>query len=1063
MALSCYAFDKRLIVRTPTLPLPGNIKEMDYDSLLKDDFFLEALYLASPILHEECIKWRDGLMTNKKDVDKLKRTLTKYYLRMSSRCTPFGLFSGCAVAQWDGEGAIRLDSKKMGRHIRLDMHYLCALAKQLPEWPSIKSKLFFSRNSSMYLIGEELRYVEYVFVEGTRNYRISSVAASDYLMKVLQFAADGATIGRIADCLMMDNRTISEEEAEAFIQELISSQLLVSELEPCITGKEFMDQIIDVLERIAGEDADIRFALDTLLAVRSQLRVMNEGRENNIPQYRQIMKLLDGLGVVYNEGKLFQTDLTRSLCENGVKSTVQQQIGDALGVFNKLTAAKVSDSLASFTKRFYERYGDKEMPLLEVMDTEMGIGYQDIACTCMSPLLGDLQITGARGEQRIAWSRLEVFLNDKLGEALQNNRAFIELNDNELEKFSSDQTLLPSSLSVMFRLLDDDTVYLENAGGSSAVNLLGRFAHADEGIHQLASDIAAKEQSQAPDIIYAEIVHLPESRTGNILLHPAFRNYEIPYLAKSSLDKEFNIDVQDLFVSVRKGKVILRSKRLKKRVIPRLSNAHNYSSNSLPVYRFLCDLQIQETKGAIGFSWGSLQFQNKFLPRVVYKNTVLQLARWSFTAQDLDVLKTAAADMAKNPAGDTLNSKLDSWRKKWRIPRHIVLSEGDNELLIDLESEQMVQIFIDCVKNKENFTVKEFPMPGQRVTDENGAPYANQFIAILHKNEPCYAEPEAGLPFEHPEADEKRAFNLGSEWVYFKLYCGIRSADRILLEAIHPMTNELSAKALIDKWFFIRYNDPEFHLRIRFHLRDVRNIGEIIMIIHSHLKSFEADGYIWKLQTDTYNREIERYGKHAIGLAETLFYHDSIACLKMLDNTRGDERETIRWVWGLRAVDQLLESFGLTIHERHALLHNLRGAYGNEFNVDKNVRTQLNDKYRDNKKIIEIVMKGREELPAEWRSLVEALDERSRELVPIVDRISDLYAAGKMELSLFSLLGSYIHMMLNRIVTSEPRVHELVIYDFLARHYKTMVVRSEQEENSLTETIEKKELVQRNA
>jgi hypothetical protein len=47
-----------------------------------------------------------------------------------------------------------------------------------------------------------------------------------------------------------------------------------------------------------------------------------------------------------------------------------------------------------------------------------------------------------------------------------------------------------------------------------------------------------------------------------------------------------------------------------------------------------------------------------------------------------------------------------------------------------------------------------------------------------------------------------------------------------------------------------------------------------------------------------------------------------------------------------------------------------------------------------------------------------------------------------MEPSFTELLASYIHMMLNRIMTDQPRMHELVIYDFLARYYKSMIARN---------------------
>ena len=64
--------------------------------------------------------------------------------------------------------------------------------------------------------------------------------------------------------------------------------------------------------------------------------------------------------------------------------------------------------------------------------------------------------------------------------------------------------------------------------------------------------------------MFAEIVHLPESRIGNILMRPVLRQYEIPYLCGTTLSEEFQIPLTDLLVGIEGDKVVLRSQKLNK-------------------------------------------------------------------------------------------------------------------------------------------------------------------------------------------------------------------------------------------------------------------------------------------------------------------------------------------------------------------------------------------------------------------------------------------------------------------------------------------------------------------
>lgn len=1031
-----YRFHPSLVLRTPRFPFSNQFDETTIRRLVHDPLFMEAIYLASPVLYDESMKWKHGQMTDTKSIQKLIRSLVKYFSRMSSRCTPFGLFSGCNVVPWgEGDTQITLDHEQIRRHTRFDMHYLCALSQKLATFPGIKEHLRYFPNNSAYTMGDEKRYIEYKYFEGSRVHQITSVSDSGYLQVVLQAAENGITIEEAIALLVNDE--ISYDDASAFIDEMLDAQLLTSELEPSITGEEFIYQVIRILERIYSENKNegVREITNTLLQANQQMLQLDQHSGNAAEPYRAIAKLLDKLEIAYDESKLFQADIVTKTTQAVVSTSLQQQIGQALSLLNKMTLLRTSENLQSFVRRFYERYEDREMPLLEVLDNESGIGYLDTRTDNHIPLVEDLVLPDTKdSEGQIRWGLVEKFLVNKINKAYETGAYSIDLQESELKLFTNDKwDNLPPSMAVMFRLLDarNNTILLEHACGSSAANLLGRFAHADEAINKIALEVTEAEQKIDPGIIYAEVIHLPESRVGNILLHPAFREYEIPYLAKSSLDKEHQVAVSDLYVSVKNGKVNLRSKRLNRQIVPRLSTAHNYGYNALPVYHFLCDLQMQKQRSSLSFNWGSLIYQYKFLPRVMQNNTVLNPATWRLQRSDFEHLLSVK--------DEALMETISVFRKEWRLPKYIVLADADNEMLVDLEDITLIKSLLETIKNRQGLELKEFFYPeNTAVTDLHQQTYCNQFVASVIKTQSSY---KVSIPKQKRAVAVTSDFSIGSEWLYYKLYCGVKSADKILSEAIQPAVENLLRRKFIDRFFFIRYTDPGFHIRLRVHMPDSSAIGEVISILHRYIGKFETQGYIWKTQTDTYKRELDRYGRSAIEQAEALFFHDSMAVLKMLQHTWGDAREQVRWVWTLRSIDEFLNLFGLPLQDKLNQMEVLKNAFLTEFSADKFLNNQLNNKYRRYRKQIEQVMNPGQDETNDMLPILQVLKQRSTQQSSTVQEVMDMIRTGELEVPTGELLFSYIHMLVNRAIPSKPRVHELVIYDLLHQYYRAAIAK----------------------
>lgn len=275
----------------------------------------------------------------------------------------------------------------------------------------------------------------------------------------------------------------------------------------------------------------------------------------------------------------------------------------------------------------------------------------------------------------------------------------------------------------------------------------------------------------------------------------------------------------------------------------------------------------------------------------------------------------------------------------------------------------------------------------------------------------------------------KRNFCIGSEWLYYKIYTGVKTADLILLEILYPIILDLKEEKAIDKWFFIRYNDPDNHIRIRFNCKTPENISIVIAKMHLVLNELIEENLVWKIQIDTYQREIERYGERTIEDSETLFWHDSEMILQYLGLKSFFEKNELQLLFSFCAIDSFLNSFYLSNTDKLALMDNLQLSFKDEFNVDKTLKKEIDKQYRELLPEIEKLLS--EGATANYNEFCILIQEKRNQNSKTIISIKD-----NLEIPLSNFLMSHIHMMVNRQYTSKQRMYELLIYDHLYRYYK---------------------------
>lgn len=1008
-----------------------------------DPVVREALFIASPVLDESLPVWLSE--PESEWGQKVERTLVRYFLRMAGRATPFGLFAGLAMGRFGEHTRLKVSRREeLSRHTRLDMDYVCSLVEKVRREPEVRGALRYVPNSSLYRAANQLRYMEVRYRERERSYHLVAVEPSPYLEATLERARATATVEDLAQALASADPDVSVEEARGFVEELIDAQLLVSTWGPPLTGPEPVPYLLEQARAVPS----LARVSEHLGAVQQDLSAIDSSPPGIAPErYRQVAQRLEGLPVPAELPRLFQVDMFRPAPEATLPRLVTDEMLRAAVALHRIhpRAEPGGTPIERFRDRFLERYEGRSVPLVEALDEENGIGLErsGIPGVGTGPLLQGFHFPlGAEGGERFRdegrWRHLLRLLEDAWGRGAEE----LVLKEEDLQAMKAREPAeIPEAFGIAGTVVAPSAeavdqgafrVVVENIHGPPGSVYLGRFCHGDRALQAAVTEYMRAEEALRPEAIFAEIVHLPQGRHGNVICRPALRQHDIVFLGQSGVAPEGQISLTDLWVSVENGRVVLRSKRLGKEVIPRLSNAHNFSQG-LALYRFLGMLQYPGPWG-VTFRWGPFA-RAHHLPRVVYGRSVVSLAKWTLGPAHLKAWNQ------ERPAQRF--EAVQRFRQQARLPRWVCVKEQDNELPLDLDNALCVETLVQLAKNRPALALEElYPGPGQLCAESGDGRYAHEVVVPFTRREPLgqRSEPK-GPPARIPSA--ARTFPPGTEWLYLKLYTGEATADRLLRTTLAEQVRALKARGVVDRYFFLRYGDPAWHIRLRLHGDPARLNAEAWPALTAACAGTLAEGDSWKLQADTYERELERYGGPAgMGLVEELFCADSEAVLELLEAYPGDEAAQLRWRLVVRGLDTLLEDLGLPLEEKAAVVQRLRASFGAEFHVDKRFEEQLSLRYRSESRGLDALLSLKPETaPALWQPGLKSLQRRGERLRPLAAELRRLEAARQLTVPVPRLAESLLHMHVNRMLVSDHRAQELILYAFLERLYRSRLAR----------------------
>lgn len=941
---------------------------------------------------------------------RLESKLRRYLIRMSTRPTPYGLFAGVALARW-GKTNLALEGPPHRMRTRPDMGWILGLIQKLESRPEVRQELSFFANPAIYVRDGRVRLSErssLIDSDAPTAVSLRATAAVECLLKITQEPTPYRE-------LMKRMEAEFPETDKSKIGEMISSlwreTVLLTNLRPCLTGDDVAKSMSAILRSIPSAAQEAEQIARWLEKMSAWDQMPAEGA---VAAYRTLAN--EGATMLSFDGEIpLQVDMGLRLSGEQVNRAVGEEAALAAELLLRQTPRVYGDLvIAPYRQTFLARYGKGvEVSLLELLHPEFGLGPIKFDSGTAHPAF-ERNTTANLARDRFLFNLALTALRDDAGVVTLDDAA-IKI----LQNPAVDGEAYPPSLDIFVSVAAASAAALDkgefqivigpHVGSPGAGKSLGRFADmlGGDAVRALKG-VAQREKDVVLDRIWAELVYLPRnSRSANVSIRPAVRSNEIIWGVQPGVPWSQTIPLEELVVGVERNRFYIRWPRKDANVS--VCAGHMLNNLRAPaLIRSLAEISLDGVASVQGFQWGSAT-QLPFLPRIQIGRIVLALAQWRITAEIL--------------------SSPGDWRTRWKVPRHVYLVESDNRLLLDLEDPSQFKELLGELKRQPALILQEvFPSLEQAWLSGPGGRYFSEFVVPLIRRRRSVASQVSGKSSAHsrtgqpnstPVSSQDRLRPPGSDWLFAKLYGDAQTEETLVSGELASFASSVISSGAAKSWHFIRYNDPDPHIRLRFQGKPDALVRAVWPQLCAWAEGLINRGLCRRFAVDTYERELERYGG-ASGLveAETIFATDSRAVAQMLKILKNGALEIDRISLATISIDSLLSSLGIPENEKIA--------WCRESGISK---SSGGIEYRSRQKtLIEAVHSlavGAKGTPLE--ALENIFSARNAEMAASVARLYALEKAGKLSNGVRSICHSLIHLHCNRLLGADTVAEQTAI------------------------------------
>jgi lantibiotic biosynthesis protein len=818
----------------------------------------EAIEVASPLLARRLRAIRAGEIQQPRQIRKAGASLARYLLRMRHRATPFGLFAGVAPIRFGAKTSLRWDAQHQAV-ARANAIWLSDVITSLESCPELLHRLPVMTDSTCFVRDGQLVVPHQQQPQGQGDGPAEvSLRHTQAVDIALSAARSPLTVGTLAAKIAAEYPNVPTTTVDKLLGKLVAHRILITSLRAPMT-------VTDALSHLTNQLIAAR--AHTIPEVASKVHCLHEIHETLTRHNRATHAARSTIRKTVIEGMLSLSPVVehplavdlRLNCGLALSKEVTREAEQAMEAIVRLSPFPSGPPVwRDYLGRFLERYGPGALvPVRELSDPTRGLGfpagYRGSLLEKPAPCLTD------QDEQLLALVQ----------RATAERAREVVLTDHDLDRLAvGSPALLPAHTELCFHVQAPTRAVLDSGGfrlvvkglSPGAGTVTGRFLDLLDGPdRERFTTTYATLPTLTADALRAQLSSPPLwPRTENVSRAP-----EVLPEVISVAEHRSSLPLDDLAVRGDVQGLCLVSLSESRAVEPAVLNAVQLTNVTHPLVRFLSELPRSRAAVLSPFSWGAAS-RLPYLPRIRYGRTVLSSARWRVTASDLAGEVSWAEAMA-------------SWRTRYGMPDTVCLGDSDQRLHLDLTMGSHLQLVRHELNRAGHATLYEAPEPTAYGWFDGRAHEIT--LALASTLAPAPPPPAGSVTgcYEHLPGS--------SPWAYAKLYA---HPDRFTSLLTTHLPRLFEAWPDPPEWWFVRYRDPEPHLRLRFRLSSPSAFGSTAEPVAAWAETLRSDGLLKSLQWDTYCPETGRYGTGpTMSAAEAVFAADSAAVVAQLSPEHG--------------------------------------------------------------------------------------------------------------------------------------------------------------------------------